>query len=241
MTAPALVLYSGGVDSTTCLALAKEQGFSPIYLLSFFYGQTHDNGRLPPEMQEHFNIPKDGWLQCRLPRLGRNSSSLTNRKTLEVPKGKDPSAPGIPNTYVPGRNIIFLSHAVSVAEDLGIKDIFIGVNRLDWSGYPDCRGEFLNAFQRAVNEGTRTGIEGEGFLFHAPLLDLTKADIIKRGTESGVDYAWTFSCYDPQDPAAHGSDLDGVWACGTCDSCQLRLAGFAANRIEDPIQYLVRA
>jgi 7-cyano-7-deazaguanine synthase len=224
MSRKAIVLYSGGLDSTTCLAEARAAGFTP-YALSFDYGQRHtvelDKARLyAPQIgaADHLVISFD------LRRIG--GSALTS--DMEVPKDR-PIDDAIPPTYVPARNTIFLSFALGWAEVLEAFDIFIGVNALDYSGYPDCRPEFIAAFENLANLATRAGVEQHGrYRIHAPLQHLTKAQIIRRGLELGVDYALTHSCYDP--------DPDGR-ACGRCDSCQLRLKGFREAGVPDPVPY----
>lgn len=219
----AVVLYSSGLDSTTCLAIAQDQGFTP-YAISFDYGQRHrhelDLARANAKKLgavEHLVVAFD------LRQVG--GSALTSE--IEVPKegvGHD-----IPVTYVPARNTIFLSFALGWAEVLGAYDIFIGVNALDYSGYPDCRPEYIDAYQRMANLATKAGVEGTGhFTIHTPLIDLTKAQIIKRGIGLGVDYSQTHSCYDPTP--------EGL-SCGTCDSCRLRLKGFSEAGLNDPLRY----
>jgi 7-cyano-7-deazaguanine synthase len=223
MPKKAVVLYSGGLDSTTCMAIAKAEGFSP-YAMSFSYGQRHsielDQARLhAPGLGavEHLVVDFDYRL------IG--GSALT--ADIAVPKegvGND-----IPVTYVPARNTVFLSFALGWAEVLGAFDIFIGVNALDYSGYPDCRPEYIAAFETMANLATQAASEGRGHLrIRTPLIDLTKAEIIRRGLSLGVDYGLTHSCYDPT-PAG--------LACGVCDSCRLRLKGFAEAGISDPIPY----
>ncbi len=225
MTRKAVVLYSGGLDSTTCVAIARAEGFVP-YALSFAYGQRH----AVELAKARENAPKIGAAEhlvvdFDLRRIG--GSALTAE--LEVPKG-EPGEDAIPVTYVPARNTIFLSFALAWAEVLGAFDIFIGVNALDYSGYPDCRPEYIEAFERMANLATRAGVEGKGSLhIHAPLIELSKAEIICRGLSLGVDYACTHSCYDPT-PAG--------LACGDCDSCRLRLKGFREAGLVDPIAYL---
>lgn len=217
----ALVLYSGGLDSTTCLAFAKNTNHTPIDVVSFLYGQQHDDGLHHADVV----LPTYGVRSHHvidLPDIGAHSSSLVSACHF-VPKGKDPRAPGIPNTYVPGRNLIFLSWAVSIAQESGLGHVYIGVNALDWSGYPDCRPEFIAAFERAARLGT-----GSDFQIHAPLVRWTKAEIIQWGHANGVDYAHTSTCYDPQESLA----------CGTCDACQLRLEGFRQADLKDPIDYI---
>lgn len=222
MQKKAVILYSGGLDSTTCLAIAREQGFAP-YALSFSYGQRHGhelevaklNAR-PMGAVDHLLVEFD------LRKMG--GSALTS--DIEVPKegvGED-----IPVTYVPARNTIFLSFALGWAETLGCLDIFIGVNALDYSGYPDCRPEFIEAFEAMANLGTKAGVEGRHIKIHTPLIALTKGEIIKKGLELGVDYSKTHSCYDPS--------ADGA-ACGLCDSCRLRLKGFSEVGVADPVRY----
>jgi len=227
MTKKAVVLYSGGLDSTTCLALARSEGFAP-YAISFAYGQRHTteldvakvNARTMGAV-DHLVVEFD------LRKVG--GSALTS--DIAVPKegvGSD-----IPVTYVPARNTIFLSFALGWAEVLGAFDIFIGVNALDYSGYPDCRPEYIAAFETMANLATKAGVEGSGrFQIHAPLIRLTKAEIIGKGLALGVDYGRTHSCYDPTD--------EGL-ACGLCDSCRLRLKGFAEAGVPDPVKYVVRS
>ncbi len=219
----AVILYSGGLDSTTCMAIAKDQGFQP-YALSFAYGQRHtielDKAREYAPLigaVEHMVIDID------LRKMG--GSALT--ADIDVPKGGVASGE-IPITYVPARNTIFLSFALGWAEVLGASDIYIGVNALDYSGYPDCRPEFIDAFTQMANLATKAGVEGNPYNIHAPLLNLTKGEIVQQGLALGVDYRLTHSCYDPT-PAG--------LSCGECDSCRLRLLGFAAAGLEDPVPY----
>jgi len=219
----AVVLYSGGLDSTTCMAIAKEQGFTP-YALSFNYGQRHavelEKARKYAPLigaVKHLVIDIDMRLV--------GGSALT--ADIAVPKDA-PAKGGIPVTYVPARNTIFLSFALGWAEVLGAGDIYIGVNSLDYSGYPDCRPEFICAFQELANLATKAGVEGQGYRIQAPLIDLTKGEIIRCGLDLGVDYRLTHSCYDPT-PAG--------LSCGHCDSCRLRLKGFAEINQEDPLTY----
>ncbi|MBL0170095.1 MAG: 7-cyano-7-deazaguanine synthase QueC [Gemmatimonadaceae bacterium] len=229
-TRPAVVLLSGGLDSTTVLAVAKRDGYTP-YAMTFRYGQRHageiDAARRVAAAQgvaQHVVVDIDLRLW--------GGSALTS--DVDVPKDRDSALTPheIPVTYVPARNTIFLSFALAWAEVLGATAIFIGVNALDYSGYPDCRPEYIEAFARMANLATRAGVEGTQRLeIHAPLQHLTKADIVALGQSLGVDYAITTSCYDP---AADGT------ACGHCDACQLRLRGFAANGISDPIAYASR-
>jgi 7-cyano-7-deazaguanine synthase len=226
MGAPrAVVLLSGGLDSTTALAVARAEGFE-CYTLSFDYGQRHgrelDSARRVAAAQgakEH--------LVLRLDLRAIGGSALT--ADVPVPKGRSHEAigAGIPVTYVPARNTIFLSHALGWAEVLECQDIFLGVNALDYSGYPDCRPEYIEAFERMANLATRAGVEGRSRLrIRTPLLRLTKAQIVQRGAELGVDFGLTWSCYEPQP--------DGR-ACGLCDSCLLRSKGFAEAGLRDPV------
>jgi len=222
----AVVLYSGGLDSTTCMAIARNEGFAP-YALSFSYGQRHtvelDKARAyAPQIgaEQHMVIDVD------MRQVG--GSALT--AAIEVPKDGS-SVDEIPVTYVPARNTIFLSFALGWAEVLGAADIYIGVNALDYSGYPDCRPEFIAAFQALANLATKAGVEGMPYRIHAPLIDLTKAQIIEKGLALGVDYSLTHSCYDPTP--------EGL-SCGHCDSCLLRLKGFADIGCEDPLAYADR-
>ncbi len=228
-TKKAIILFSGGLDSTTVLAIAKSQGYS-CYCLSFRYGQkqTVELDRAIQSAKEN-RVARHLILNLDLDKIG--GSALTD--SIEVPKNRDLEAEEeeIPITYVPARNTIFLSHAVAWAEVLGASDIFIGVNAVDYSGYPDCRPEFLKAFTTMANLGTRAGVDGSNrFSIQAPLLLMSKAEIIRKGISLGVDYSKTHSCYDPE----------GDKACGRCDACLLRLKGFAEAGIEDPADYVVR-
>ncbi len=223
----AVVLLSGGLDSATTLAIAVEQGYRP-YALTLRYGQRHgrevDAAR---RVAEAMRVIRHVIAAVDLRAFG--GSALTG--DLEVPKGRRVPADSedIPVTYVPARNTIFLSMALAWAEVIQASDIFIGVNAVDYSGYPDCRPEFLDAFERLAGLGTKAGVEGpRPFRIHAPLVDLTKAEIIRRGLALDVDYGMTRSCYDPDESGA---------ACGECDSCRLRLAGFAAAGARDPAPY----
>lgn len=219
----AVILYSGGLDSTTCMAIAREQGFA-LYALSFNYGQRH---AVELEMARQFaplvGTAKHLVIDIDMRQVG--GSALTD--DIAVPKDIGDTSQ-IPVTYVPARNTIFLSFALGWAEVLGASDIFIGVNALDYSGYPDCRPEFIEAFQNMANLATKTGVEGNPYRIHAPLLDLTKGQIIQRGLDLGVDYRLTHSCYDPTP--------EGL-SCGHCDSCRLRLKGFADIDQKDPLTY----
>jgi 7-cyano-7-deazaguanine synthase len=223
----AVVLLSGGLDSATVLAMAMAEGYE-CCCLSFAYGQRQqvELERAKANVARR-RIEKHLILRLDLDAIG--GSALTT--DTAVPKGRSQEEMNatIPITYVPGRNTIFLSYAMAWAEVLGAGDVFIGVNVMDYSGYPDCRPEFLEAFERMANLATRTGVEGETrFRVHAPLLKLTKREIIEKGFELGVDYGLTHSCYDP--------DQQGR-ACGSCDSCLLRLKGFAEAGRVDPVEY----
>ena len=223
--ARAVVLVSGGLDSATVLALARDHGYE-CFALSFDYGQRHrielDAARRVAESlgaAAHRVVKLDiGWM---------GGSALTDTR-IAVP---DQPSSGIPITYVPARNTVFLAIALGWAEVLDAHDLFIGVNALDYSGYPDCRPEFIRAFQDLANLATRAGVEGHGFRVHAPLIELRKAEIIASGARLGVDYSLTLSCYDP--------DNEGR-ACGVCDSCRLRAEGFAAAGMPDPTRYRLR-
>ncbi len=222
----AVILFSGGLDSTTVLAIAQKAGYT-CYCLSFQYGQKQtvelEKARLLAAKRD---VEKHLVLNLDLDKIG--GSALTD--SIEVPKDRslDGESNEIPVTYVPARNSIFLSHAVAWAEVLGATDIFIGVNAVDYSGYPDCRPEFLEAFNVMANLGTRAGVEGEKkLLVQAPLLTMSKAEIIQAGTALGVDYAQTHSCYDPV----------GEKACRRCDACILRIRGFEEAGIIDPTYY----
>jgi 7-cyano-7-deazaguanine synthase len=225
--ARAVVLLSGGLDSATALAVAQNAGYE-IYALTFRYGQRHEAEiAAARRLAAHYGVRQHVVAEIDLRAFG--GSALTS--DTPVPKGRDVAemAHGIPVTYVPARNTIFLSFALAWAETLGASDIFIGVNVLDWSGYPDCRPEYIEAFQRMADLATKAGVEGRQQLqIHTPLIQLSKAEIIKLGMTLGVDYALTHTCYDP---AADGA------ACGACDACLLRLKGFAENGLTDPVRY----
>lgn len=225
MTRPAVVLLSGGLDSATCLAIAASEGLAP-HAMSFRYGQVHAHElEAARRVASALGATEHRVVDIDLAAFG--GSSLLGDG--EIPKGRDEAAigAGIPSTYVPARNTVFLAYALAWAEVLGARDIFIGVNALDWSGYPDCRPEFVEAFERVANAGTRAGVEGDGYRIRAPLIDKTKAEIVRWGTELGVDHAMTVSCYD----AGAGG------ACGDCDACVLRRKGFADAGIPDPTRY----
>src|ERR1019366_877057 len=223
----AVVLLSGGLDSATVLAMAKSQGYE-VFALSFSYGQRHSwelEAAKRVAQSQGVRDHKIATIDLRV----FGGSALTDN--IDVPKGRtvDEMSHGIPITYVPARNTIFLSFALAWAEVLGSSDIFIGVNVLDYSGYPDCRPEYIEAFQRMANLATKAGVEGRQALkIHTPLITLSKAEIIRSGIKLGVDYGLTSSCYDP---APNGQP------CGRCDSCLLRLNGFRDNGVDDPLQY----
>jgi 7-cyano-7-deazaguanine synthase len=223
----AVVLLSGGLDSTTTLAVAKSQGFTP-YALTFRYGQRHEiEVEAARRIAGALAVAEHAVAEIDLRLFG--GSALTD--DIEVPKDRAPGemGAGIPATYVPARNTIFLSFALAWAEVLGASDIFIGVNALDYSGYPDCRPEFVEAFQRMADLATKAGVEGGRRLtIHTPLIHLSKREIIELGLRLGVDYGLTRSCYDPAP--------DGR-ACGRCDSCLLRIKGFAEAGLADPAPY----
>ena len=221
----AVILLSGGLDSTTCLAIAREQGFD-LFALTVNYGQRHIF-----ELQSAKNVAlsldvgKHSVLDIDLAQFG--GSALTD--DIEVPKDRvESEMSDIPATYVPARNTVLLSVALARAETLESFDIFIGVNALDYSGYPDCRPEYIDSFERTANLATKAGVSGKNFHIHTPLINMTKAEIIKSGTKLGVDYGLTFSCYDPQETGA---------PCGHCDACILRLKGFKEAGIPDPLNY----
>lgn len=226
---PAVVLLSGGLDSATTLAIARAQGFA-CHALSFRYGQRHAAELASAQaVARHLGAVEHRIVEIDLRAFG--GSALT--ADLPVPKDRDDAAraEGIPITYVPARNTIFLAYALGAAEVLGATDIFLGVNAVDYSGYPDCRPEFVEAFERLANVATKAGVEGRRMTIHAPLLALTKRDIIARGLELGVDFGMTLSCYDPAP--------DGL-ACGRCDACLLRLEGFRQLGRPDPVRYAAR-
>lgn len=224
---PAVVLLSGGLDSATVLAIARAEGFEPV-ALSFRYGQRHAvELEAARRLAERAAVARHLVIDIDLRPIG--GSALTG--DIPVPKDRilDGAEREIPVTYVPARNTIFLSYALAWAEVLDATDIFLGVNALDYSGYPDCRPEYIAAFEAMARLATRAGVEGKALRIHTPLIALTKREIIARGMALGVDYSLTRSCYDP------GPQGEG---CGRCDSCQLRLKGFAENGIADPAPYL---
>ena len=232
-----MVLLSGGLDSATVLAIARERGLA-CHCLSVDYGQRHRfELAAAARVAASLGAVEHRVVQVDLRAIG--GSALTD--AIEVPKGGEgvdagtgvSEKPGgresIPVTYVPARNLVFLSIAVGYAEVVGARDVFVGVNAVDYSGYPDCRPEFLEAFVRAANEGTKAGVEGQGVRIQSPLMAMSKAEIIREGTRLGVDYSMTHSCYDP--------DSEGG-ACGKCESCGIRRQGFLAAGIEDPTAYV---
>ena len=228
----AIVLLSGGLDSATVLALANEQGFE-TYALSFAYGQRHEveleaSRRVVAAagVREHRTVTLD---------LAQFGGSALTDESIAVPQARDaqqaslvPTDEGIPVTYVPARNTLFLATALAWAEVLQCFDIFIGVNAVDYSGYPDCRPEFVAAFQTLANVATKAGVEGQSMSIHAPLIQWTKAEIIRQGTRLGVDYGLTLSCYKPNEQGL---------SCGRCDSCRIRADGFRAAGVPDPTAY----
>ncbi len=221
----AVVLLSGGLDSSTTAAIAKSEGYE-LHALSFDYGQRHSREIESAKavarslgVREHLILPLD------LRKIG--NSALTGEVDVPLDRSESAMASEIPVTYVPARNAIFLSFALAYAESIGAEDIFIGVSQIDYSGYPDCRSEFIDAFERMANLATKAGVEGTArFRVHTPLINLTKAETVQRGIELGVDYSLTWSCYQ-----------GGEKPCGRCDSCRLRLAGFAQAGVEDPLEY----
>jgi 7-cyano-7-deazaguanine synthase len=225
--AKAVVLLSGGLDSTTVLATAVSEDFE-VYTLTFRYGQRHSiEIDAAKKVAKHFGVAQHLVMDIDLRAFG--GSALTDE--IEVPKGRssEDMSQGIPITYVPARNTILLAYALAWAEVLGATDIFIGVNAIDYSGYPDCRPEFIKAFENLAGLATKAGVEGhQQFKVHTPLINLTKAEIIRRGLQLGVDYSITSTCYDPS-PSGE--------ACGECDSCLLRLKGFAEAGVKDPVPY----
>lgn len=222
----AVVLLSGGLDSTTCLAIARSEGFTP-YALSVAYGQRH-----AAELEAAARVATAfGAREHRIAHvdLGQFGGSALTDSAIEVPT--DGLHPGIPVTYVPARNTVMLSLALGWAEVLGANDIYIGVNAVDYSGYPDCRPEFIAAFEKMARLATKAGVEGGELNIHAPLMSLSKAQIVERGSALGVDYGLTVSCYK--------ADEEGR-ACGVCDACRLRRAGFEAAGLADPTRYVAR-
>lgn len=225
MNKKGVILLSGGLDSATVAAIAIKEGFS-LSALTFFYSQKHEvEIKFAERLVEHFKI--DNHVKISIP-AEIFKTALTADSDIKIPKNREISDKEIPETYVPARNIIFLSFALAYAESTGAENIFIGANAVDYSGYPDCRPEFFSAFKKMANAGTKAGVEGRGFNIHTPLMHLYKHEIIKLGSELGVDYSLTHSCYDPS--------LDGS-SCGECDSCKLRMKGFEEAGVTDPTKY----
>jgi 7-cyano-7-deazaguanine synthase len=223
----AVILLSGGLDSATCLAIARDMGFD-CYALSVAYGQRH-----AAELTASKKVAESlGAIEHRLARvgLGQFGGSALTDSTIAVPTDtRDETVNPIPVTYVPARNTVMLSIAMAWAEVLGARDIFVGVNAVDYSGYPDCRPAFIQAFETMANLATKAGVEGRKLTIHAPLIELTKAQIIRRGTDLGVDYAQTVTCYQADDTGR---------ACGRCEACKLRRAGFVEAGVTDPTRYV---
>ncbi|HDS83927.1 MAG TPA: 7-cyano-7-deazaguanine synthase QueC [Phycisphaerales bacterium] len=226
-TKSAIILLSGGLDSATTLAIAKNQGYD-CYAMTFQYGQRHAcEIQAARRIATAFNVLEHKFITIDLAAFG--GSALTD-PALAVPADRTDISSEIPITYVPARNTVFLSYALAWAEVLGLWDIFIGVNALDYSGYPDCRPAFIAAFEKMANLATARAVQGQGtYRIRTPIIEMTKAQIIRRGVELGVDYALTHSCYDP-DPAGR--------ACGRCDACRLRLKGFEQAGLRDPVKYV---
>jgi 7-cyano-7-deazaguanine synthase len=223
----AVILLSGGIDSATAGAIARQQGFD-LHALTFRYGQRHERElECARRVASFLGVQSHRIIEFDLRAIG--GSALTDR--IDVPKGRSDTeiAQGIPITYVPARNTIFLSFGLALAERIEVHDIFFGANQLDYSGYPDCREEYIQAFEKMANLATKAGVEGQSRLtIQTPLLKMTKAEIIHTGLKLGLDYGLTWSCYDPSDDDR---------ACGRCDSCQLRLKGFRDAGATDPIRY----
>ena len=228
MNKNAVVLLSGGIDSATTLAIAQSQGFN-CYVMTFRYGQRHQREIEAAKKIAHFlEAAEHRIIDIDLAAFGGSALTDTN---IQVPKDRKElgASPQIPPTYVPARNTIFLSYALAWAEVLGAFDIFIGVNTTDYSGYPDCRAEFIAAFEKTANLATAAAVQRRGqYRINTPIIDMTKADIILTGTKLAVDYSLTHSCYDPDEQGR---------SCGRCDSCRLRLKGFTEAGLKDPIQY----
>ena len=227
MKKTAVILLSGGLDSTTCVAIAKDQGFE-LYGLTINYGQKHIfELESAKSIASYFDIKNHSIIDINLAQFG--GSALTS--SMNVPKNRNVSDMNdIPVTYVPARNTVFLSIALARAETINAFDIFIGVNALDYSGYPDCRPAFISEFEKLANLATKNGVEKKGeYKIHTPLISLTKSEIITKGLDLNVDYSITSSCYDPS---------DNGYPCGLCDACQLRLKGFKEAGLKDPLVYI---
>lgn len=224
----AVILLSGGLDSSTVLAIAKSQGFTP-YAMTFRYGQRHEAElQAAKRIADSQGVAEHVIAEIDLRMFG-GSALTSDRHSVPKGRGEAEMSAGIPITYVPARNTIFLSFALAWAEVLEAQDIFIGVNAVDYSGYPDCRPEYIQAYSAMANLATKLGVEGsERLTIHTPLIDLTKGEIVAKGLSLGVDYSMTITCYDPSDTGE---------ACGECDACHLRLKGFSENGISDPAPY----
>lgn len=231
MKKKAVILISGGLDSATVAAVARRDGFD-LHALTFHYGQKHGiEIEFARRVAASFGILRH--IEIEIPAVIFLSSSLVTGSDLNIPLNRNPeNINDIPSTYVPARNILFLSYALAYAESINAGDIYIGVNSVDYSGYPDCRPEFLEAFQKMANTGTKAGITGNPFTINAPLLSMAKHEIIKLGIKLGVDYSLTHSCYAP--------DEDG-FSCGVCDSCRIRKKGFSDAGLNDPARYRGRS
>lgn len=225
MAEKAVILLSGGLDSTTCLAMAKAQGFE-CYTLGFDYGQRH-NSELKAAVRVAGAMSDNPHKVIRLNLDAIGGSALTD-ENIEVPTGQLGDPDSIPVTYVPARNTVFLSIALGYAEVIGANHLFIGANAVDYSGYPDCRPEFIAAFEALANVATKAGVEGAGIKIHAPLMQMSKADIARAGAELGVDYSLTITCYQADDEGR---------ACGACEACHLRREGFEQANLPDPTNY----
>ena len=222
----AVALLSGGIDSVTTTAKASKDGFE-IFAITFAYGQKNSFEIVSVKhISQYLKIKNHPVLE--IPSKIFDSSALSAESEVAVPKNREISLNDIPVTYVPGRNILFLSFAIAYAESIGASDIFIGANSIDYSGYPDCRPEFLKAFEEMANIGTKAGVMGNKFTIHAPLILLKKSEIIRLGVSLGVDYSLTHSCYDPPEQG---------FACGECDSCLIRKSGFRDAGVPDPTNY----
>ncbi|MAB82064.1 MAG: 7-cyano-7-deazaguanine synthase QueC [Phycisphaerae bacterium] len=221
----AVLLVSGGLDSATVLAIARDQGYM-CHAVSFDYGQRHRH-----ELKAAVSVCSAAGIASHrtviLDPTPFSGSALTDGGDVPMDRSEDAMGSGIPDTYVPARNLVFLSYALGIAEGLGSSDIFIGVNAIDYSGYPDCRGEFIESFQETANLATRSGVDAGSIRIHAPLLEWTKAQIITRGQELGVEYGLTTSCYAPAESGA---------PCTRCDACRLRAIGFEQAGVEDPLR-----